>query len=150
MTVTAQQQKINLSNGKKLRGFRVQNKMSQPTLGSIVGRNFRTISQWELGINSIPESVISKLNKEYHLKLQYAKTSKVTKPISKKTTKKTFASVLKKVREDMKLNQKQFASKFHFVPSHLWNIETGKTERLSYSNLKALSKAGVDLNTLVK
>lgn len=143
-----------LTNSQKLKGFRLQNKMSQTELGKIVGKNFRTISNYEKGYRSIPEDVITKLNKDYHLKLEHSKvkTTKTTKTVAKvtKPVKYSFAKVISALRNSMKLTQTAFAKKFSFVPSHLWNIEKGNTETLSVRNLKAFSKAGVDLNTLIK
>ena len=139
--------KINKSNGSKLRGFRVQNKMSQPELGSIVGKNFRTISQYELGIHAIPEDIIIKLNKEYHLKLQstgstYGKRA-VVKPVG-------FSKKLATLRESLNMTIKQFASKFKMPMSTVWNLEHNISDKISAKSLKEMHKSGVDVLSLIK
>ena len=69
---------INEQNGLKLRGFRKQNGLSQSYIGEIVGKDFRTISRYELG-DAMPKSVIDILNKKYNLKLKSQKVKTTTK-----------------------------------------------------------------------
>ena len=139
--------KINKENGSKLRGFRLQNKMSQPVLGSIVGKNFRTISQYELGIHAIPEDIITKLNKEYHLKLQstgntHSKRA-VVKPVG-------FSKKLATLRESLNMTIKQFASKFKMPMSTVWNLEHNISDKISAKSLNEMHKSGVDIVSLIK
>lgn len=139
--------KINKANGSKLRGFRLQNKMSQPALGSILGKNFRTISQYELGIHAIPEDIISKLNKEYHLKLQSTGSTYNKKSFVKPTG---FSKKLSTLRESLDMTIKQFASKFKMPMSTVWNLEHNISDKISAKSLKEMHKSGVDIVNLVK
>lgn len=84
----------NKSNALKLRGFRKQNKMTQAEIGASIGRNSRTISQYETEYRAIPDKIIAQLNAKYSLDLKPVvmydwdiKTGKFT--IVKKSTKKS-------------------------------------------------------------
>lgn len=146
--LTKQDKSKNLLNGKKLKGFRQQNKMSQNDLGSIIGKNFRTVSNYEKGHCSIPETIIEKLNKEYHLRLQ--KPEKVVKKVVKNTVKKTkgFSSNIYNVRKSMNMTLKEFADKFKMPVSSLWNIENNISDKISARAIKELHKAGVNIVSL--
>lgn len=148
--LTKQDKSKNLLNGKKLKGFRQQNKMSQNDLGSIIGKNFRTVSYYEKGHYSIPNDIIEKLNKEYHLRLQ--KPEKVAKKVVKNTIKKTkgFSSNIYNIRKSMNMTLKQFAIRFKMPVSSLWNIENNISDKISAKSLKEMYKSGIDIISLFK
>ena len=152
--LTKQDKSKNLLNGKKLKGFRQQNKMSQNDLGLIIGKNFRTVSSYEKGYYSIPNDIIEKLNKEYHLRLQ--KPEKVVKKVVKNTVKKTvkktkgFSSNIYNIRKSMNMTLKQFAHRFKMPVSSLWNIENNISDKISAKSLKEMYKSGIDIITLFK
>lgn len=62
----------------------------------------------------------------------------------------TFAKRLTSLRETLNMTQSAFAKKFHFEPSRLSRIESNKTTTVDIKSLKALSKAGYDIVSLIK
>ena len=87
---------INEENGLKLKGFRKQNGFSQSYIGEIVGKDFRTISRYELG-DAMPKSVIDILNQKYNLRLKVQKVKTTTKTTAKTTKEEVIAKSLESV-----------------------------------------------------
>lgn len=67
---------LNMKNGKKLKWFRQQNKMTQKELASILDVSTRTIRYWESEHHSIPQNFVDILNNKYNLKLTSTKKAK--------------------------------------------------------------------------
>lgn len=59
----------NFQNGKKLKLFRLQNKITIKEIAEFCKRSERTIHYWENGQCSMPKDIIDKLNKKYNLSL---------------------------------------------------------------------------------
>lgn len=100
----------NKSNGLKLRGFRKQNKMTQAEVGASIGRNSRTISQYETAYRAIPDKIIAQLNAKYSLDLKPVvtydwdiKTGKFT--VVKKSSKSSSTS-----KKSSKVSSKKISS----------------------------------------
>jgi transcriptional regulator with XRE-family HTH domain len=87
---------IDEENGLKLKGFRKQNGFSQSYIGKIVGKDFRTISRYELGY-AMPKSVIDILNKKYNLRLKQNKTS--AKTVKEEAIAKSIESVIDSLQQ---------------------------------------------------
>jgi transcriptional regulator with XRE-family HTH domain len=87
---------INEENGLKLKGFRKQNGFSQSYIGEIVGKDFRTISRYELGY-AMPKSVIDILNQKYNLRLKVQKVKTTPKMTTRTTKEETIVKSLEAV-----------------------------------------------------
>lgn len=61
----------NLENGNKLKGFRIQNKLTVKEVAKLCNISERMIKYWECGQYAMPKRVIDKLNKEYNLCLKW-------------------------------------------------------------------------------
>lgn len=97
--------KVNVENGKKLRGFRKQNKITQLEISTIVGRSRRAVGFWEEGKTSIPSNIIKILNKKYNLKLKDTISTPKSTTKTTKTTKSTKAvKSTKSVKSTKKIN----------------------------------------------
>lgn len=108
--------KSTISNGLILRGFRKQNKLTQADIASVVGKNKRTISSYEIGKINIPSSVISILNKKY--KLGLTSTSKTT---DSKSVKEVIDSVKTKSTKGTKTTK------------YNWDVKSGKISKVRRS-----------------
>ena len=124
----------NKSNGLKLRGFRKQNKMTQAQVGAAIGRNSRTISQYETAYRAIPDKIIAQLNAKYSLDLKpvvmydwdvktgkftiikkshKAHSTKTTKASSKKTVSSKKSVSSKRTSSSSSKRTSTFNSRFH-------------------------------------
>lgn len=156
--------KSNLKNGEILVGFRKQNKITQATLGKMIGLDCRDISKYEKGYRAIPQEAVDYLNSEYNLKLKPTgkvvkykiegkglKVAKKDKSFRKSTSKiSTFGKRITALRESLSLSQIAFATKFGFKPSSLSRIESDSTSNVDVKALKALHKAGFNIVDLIK
>ena len=152
-------EQINLENGKILRGFRKQNKLTQAQVGSLINRGQRAVSFYETGSHSIPIDVVNILNGKYNLKLifgrQAASKSNTPNKSAAKTSStsrskvKSFAEKMADVRKSMNMTLDQFASKYSMSYTTLWRIEHGESDAISLNTLRSLHKSGVDILDLI-
>ena len=141
-----------VSNGAKLRKFRLKQGMSQSELAAIVGRGNRDISKYEKGLREIPQAVVEYLNKKYHTKLE--PTGKVVKgrvdyPHAEDFTSTSLADTISSLRKSMGLSQRAFAKKFDMDQANLCRIETKKVFSLNERAIKAFQRYGIDTSKMV-
>lgn len=157
--------KSTVSNGLILRGFRKQNKLTQAQVGSVVGRTGKVVSKWETGVNNIPASIISILNKKYKLGLTTKTSSKSTKTTTTTSSVSSTRSYKTRVRRNSAKSVESkfvsyikstgskvydFASKYNMATAGVYRIINGVGEHyLSFTTLKKLAK-DTDLNKLFK
>ncbi len=124
---------VNYENGQKLKGFRKQNNLSQAVIAEVVGKNYRTISNWESGRNAIPSYAIKKLNSKYNLNLSYTDTtsSKSTSTSTNKTVSKSVSSTKTTTSKSTKSSKIDYSS-FKYVKSA--SVYTRFTNLRAYTN----------------
>ena len=105
-------------NGQKLKQFRKKNGFTQSDIANILGKHNSVVSKYELGTLSIPESVITILNRRYNIGLKSTKKSSNKVQSCKTVKEEVIAQALESIENNFQQLLASVQDLKHYIREH--------------------------------